>query len=205
MSFQSVHDMLTPPGIVRKTKFWDFFDGDSLRSWWTLTDSTGTGSGAMNDAIDGGYRLTSGTGFFDLIRIDFNNISHYEETGCVFIGILNIDSITSNTQSAGLADTGPASPHRALYKNASGSTFLQLETNGGSTTTGDSSIAIDTVTHKAQINMRSASALLTIDDLLEVVNTANLPTQPMQPTLVMLGQAGSAKTGNYNYCEAYNT
>jgi len=198
-------DYLNAPGVVPLQRVVDNFDGDSLNERWTLTDSTGTGSGAMNDAVDGGYRLTSGTGFFDTIRIDFNNIAHYEETGCVFIGILNIDSTTSNTQSAGLADTGPASPHRALYKNASGSTFLQLETNGGSTTTGDSSIAIDTATHKAQIDMRSASALLTIDDSLEIVNTANLPTQPMQPTLVMLGQAGSAKTGNYNYCEVFNS
>jgi len=206
MSFQSVHDMLVPPGQVRKQKFWDFFDGDSLRSWWTEADGAGTGSGAMADEVDGGYQLTTGTSDNNWRRLTFDDLArHYEPTGSVFIIICNRDSTLSRFF-AGLINPKNAANQTILVDNDTDNTFYELATVDGSTTNAvATSVTVDTTVRKHFGILNAASAKLSIDDTLEAISTSNLPTVKLQPIFAVQTRTTAARTGNIRRYEAYNT
>jgi len=207
MSFQSVHDLLTPPGVVRKQKFWDWFSGDSLKSYWTFANESGSGgSGAMQDAVNGGYQITTDTSSNDYSGISFSNIAnHYSATASSFIAVANRDSTLSRYW-AGLMETKNGVGDYYICDNVSANTFYILKTSdGGTNTDTNTSVAVDTTVRKSQGISNNSSIALWLDDVLEAINTANLPTTALQPNYVVMTNTTAAKTGSIRYFEAYNT
>ena len=205
MSFQSVHDLLTPPAVIRKTKFWDWFDGDSLKSWWTLTHKAGSGSGAMNDAVDGGYRITTGSTSSDNSIIDFNSINHYASNASMFIGVFAPVESTSRLTHVGMDDSNSFGEY-SFIENDTSDTFIGLKTRDGVTTTQiDSTVAIDEVYHNHRIVLGSASHNLFMDGTLEVAKTTNLPTADLQPAFRIFTRTSASRSIDCLRCEVYNT
>ncbi len=97
MTFDSVYQILNPLSVVRKQHFWEWFDGAALDSRWTFYDIVGTNSGAMEDSIDGGYAVTTGTTNNDRGGIWFNGINQYAFDGSVFFAVVKNDAIATNT------------------------------------------------------------------------------------------------------------
>ena len=209
MTFSSVYEILTPLTTVRKTKFWDWFDGDDLRSWWTKRDRAGTGTFAMADAVGEGFSIQSGAVANDISQIDFNDIRHYSNTVSIVQAIIRALSTASQ-----FAVVGFVNPATAVNIN-----FSEVGTNTGqdatnfSITTADattvsatgSDLALDTIFRLHKIEMTSTSNIYSIDGVIKVTKITNLPTNKLQPFFMVVTSVSSAKEGRIRYLEAYNT
>jgi len=204
MSFQSVHDLLVPPGIVRKQKFWDFFDGDSLRSWWNVNS---TGSNGMVDTVDEGYFLTTGTADNNRESIDHNDINHYSATGATCIFVMRNTETTLRRFFAGFKDSESFGHYAVIdddTDNGSGNVEL-VSRDGSSTGAVDLGLSLDETFHKWQLNFRTSSVLAFRDNVLSGLATSNLPTTAQQLNAAAQTRTTAARTAHIRYFEAFNT
>ena len=209
MTFDSVYSLLTPPAVVRKQRFWDWFDGDALRNFWNVTDYNGSGGSAiMEDVLDRGLRIIPGASNANEVAINFNNIRQYAHDGLVFIST-NLRGGTSRALHTGLTETASAANRNNTYirwRNDTNQTFIDM-LNGvnASNTITTSSLSVDTAWHVYKGELRSASALGWIDGILEAISTTNLPDVVMQPNVVSINRSAGAKANFIRYYEVYNT
>lgn len=185
-------------GTVAKSRCVDNFSGDSLDEMWT---AGGTGSGAMNDAVNGGYRITTGASTNDFYHISFNNSSrHYSNTGSVFVLTCNRNT-TLARYFAGLANNTSFTSNFFLVDNDNTNSFYRLKVGASNV---DTSIAVDTTVRTSMGILKSASASLSIDGSLEAISTSNLPSNQLQPSYVVQTKTTAAATGDITFMEAYN-
>jgi hypothetical protein len=201
----SVYELMHPLTIERKTRFWDWFDGDDLRNWWNFTDVAGTGSGAMVDSVDEGYGVTSGASDNNNSEIDFNNIEHYDFNNSIVQFIARTTLSTSRFLISGLMTDKTVQTHLAGFQDDSDRTFSVLNTGNGSETLVDTTLGHDTNFHIIKIDIFPTFVKLYIDGALEATSTSNLPDQAMQPYFRMGTRTTAARTGHIRYLEAYNT
>ena len=182
------------------------FSGSDLDSEWTFTDHLGTGSGAMNDAVDGGYTITSDSTTFDNSSINFNDINHYSHNSSVIISSFKRDGTDSWTQTmlveqlASLSDTG------IQILDDTDNTYKQMNTRlNGSGTAVDSSVVIDTLMTTYKLELKASSCVAHINGTLEIIKTTDLPDVALQPVFRVGTRTTAAKTGSIRYMEAYNT
>ena len=123
MAFPSVYEMFAPLTTVRKQHFWDYFSGATLNSRWTVDNHSFGGTATMQDEVDGGVRITGGTGTNHSCEINFNDIRPFAHDGSVFIGVCkpNLDYSTTNM----FADIGFTSPD---YRNATDQSTFNIHT-----------------------------------------------------------------------------
>jgi len=204
----SMYENLTTLGFSEEQKqhFVEWFSGDSLDSIWTFTDHAGTGSGAMNDAVDGGYRITTGATTDNNSSINFNDINQYSHNASVFEVVIRRNTTFTQSQSglaeqiASLADTWIA------YRDDTSSSFKELQTKLNSSTTNvDSTVSIDTDLTRVRLETKASSALMWIAGSLECISTTNLPDVALQPFVRSYTRNSSASTTDITYLEVYNT
>jgi len=205
-AFASMTEALDPaPTIVPKTHFVEWFSGDALDSIWTLD---GTGSGAMNDAVNGGYRLTTTSTTNEDERIYFNNIRHYAHDGSVFISVASMNSATDSLMHTGLIEqlTDTTDTRIQLYQFNPNETNVILVTSVNTVDNKvDTGVVISTDTIKYKMELKSASALAWMDDDLTAISTASLPDVAMQPFHSITTRTTAVKTSDIRYMECFNT
>jgi len=202
----SVLSLITPPNVIRKQHFWDWFDGTQLKSIWDAT-TIGGGTHAMDDNTNGGFEFTSSTTNGSTGLITFNDKRHYAHNGSVVIGVVKSDLATSQFLQFGLTEQASApTDTRAMYINWSVNTYqrLQCTLNGTSSTT-DTSQTVDTNTHRAKVTLDTTSCKLLLDGVFEGVSTSNLPDVTMQPYWRCANQGTVTRVFHIRYLEAYNT
>ena len=208
-AFQSLTDALDPaPIIVPKQHFVEWFSGDAIDTIWTVTTLAGSNTEQMSDGVNQGYEIITGTSSANRSSIAFNNIRHYEETGCVFIHVSQVTSTASIGSQTGLSATAPEIGDDTIavgYDTALLGTNYMLKTERVSSTITDTGVAADTNFHKFKGQMRASSALASVDDVLSAVSTANLSINPMQPIHEVITRTAASKTARIRYYEAYNT
>lgn len=206
----SIYETVTPGGLseVKSQHKVVHFSGSQLNTEWTFTNDAGSGSGAMSDVIDDGYKITTGASNNNSSRIHFNDIRHYSNTSSVFIMIAKIGSTSTIGARMGLANVQSV----AAISNSIG--FRYFSTVGanfqGSTVDGSTENAVtltvaDTNFHTFQGELKTTAAKFIIDGVLEGVSTSNLPTSNMDPFLWIQTKTTAASTGNIRFMEAYNT
>jgi hypothetical protein len=204
---QSLIDQIVPVGQVPLSHFTDNFDGSVLNERWKFTDTTGTGSHGMGDSVDGGYELRTGASIGSNQKLDFNNIRHYDpSTGLTFIAEGKMSTNASNAlgnwglNNDAFTDAAYWASHTATDAN-----FHFYTAKASSFTFNASSIANDTNWHRFRSIIDAASAKCWLDDVLEVVNTADLPTVKLQPFMrVIVDNPAIVVTQSTRYYEAYN-
>ena len=194
-------DYLTPPGVVPLQRAVDNFDGDTLNERWTITD-IGTGSGGMNDVVDGGYSMTTGTTSADARTLDFNDIRQYDFDACVFTAIVSQESTASIHTSYGVS--GGSGSMTGSHRSLSNTNFRFLTYDGITANVVYTSVAADTSWHKHVGIQQASSGVYFLDDVLEVISTSNMPTAKMQPLLDVKTATSAAKTMNVRFYEVYN-
>ena len=204
MSFQSVHDLLTPPSIVRKTKFWDWFDGDSLKSWWTTRDVVGTGTFAMSDAVDEGFKISTGGSSGDRSEIYFNDIRHYSETGSIIIWVAKAVDSTNALTDIGSTNDGTTTAYSIIRFHTGQANWNYLSKGAGAGSI-DLGIARDNNFNEWKISHNTASVTIFNNDILTGVATSNIPTSRQQPYAASGAIEAAAKDLLLRRCEAYNT
>jgi len=204
MTFNNVYEMITPPSVIKKTWFVDYFGGDDLRAWWTFTDIEGTGTNSMLDSVDGGFEIRTGAFDDNESSINFNDIRHYSNTGAVNESITA--AIAATRFRSGFSENTDMSNSFALVDMDSDNTNYEVSTDDGTTETGTSTgIAVDTTTRRHKLQLGSANVKHSIDGILKVTKTTNLPDQRQQPFFAVKSRATNPKTGTIRYMEAYNT
>jgi len=206
---RSIYDLLTPRSVVRKTKFWDWFSGSQLNAYWNFNDIVGTGAGVMDDAIDGGFKITTGTTNNSRSEITFNDIRHYDADGSVFISVSKFDDAASimpqgmtegtdfsqltATHGYGVIPDTNIATARLFVSDGSTSSFLNLTTDWL------------TAFHRQECRSISSRVDAYVDNILEGTDTTNTPTGKVQPCFISRSRGTTASVCNIKYLEAYNT
>jgi len=209
MTESSLYEHLFPLTTVMRQRMVENFDGDALDTdRWSLV-TNGTSSGAMDDVVDGGYKIQSGTTIGSFGILTFNDKRHYSETASIGITVCKIVNNTNVRMRSGLAERHTSAlVHNSVMVLGFGSvTNFELETrtasSGASTDTG---LAHDSNFHSHKMKAKSASAELTIDGILRATRTTLLPVAKMQPVHAISNSGGATnESGSIRYFEAYNT
>lgn len=201
----SLYEHLFPLTTIMKQRVLDNFDGDTLNERWFEKNNTGTGTFVIVDAIGEGFSVKAGGTVSDDSLISFNNIRQYDSDNSEFI-------IVCRRSSNGLLDAGcsendsmASGTDGAFMRNNNADTFYKLVTVNVGNTQADTTINTDTSFHNHKVKNTSANSTLDIDDILEVTNTTNLPTDPVQPIFRSFTAAGpSSPDCRIKYLEVFN-
>jgi hypothetical protein len=195
--------------MAYKQHFIEWFSGKSLPSYWTFSQDSGTGTGAMVDEVDGGYEIhITSTANFSRTGINFNNKRQYNHDGSVAIGV--VKRVNANTQlEFGLVGNNVrTSLSYAIAIDDSLTTYKQLLTDDGSgDTTTASTTPISTEWTNNKIEIGTTNTVLTINGVLGVSTSTDKPTTKLQPMFLcesrIAGTSGSKS--RIRYMECYNT
>lgn len=209
MTFASVYEVLTPISTVRKTKFWDWFDGDAIRNWWLVSFTISDGSSGMNDVVNEGAFLTTGTTIQSGKFLEAGGVRHYSHTASKFIGIIQAENTTNNETAIGGNTEATGGPNNnfamvGVFSSISTTDFVIL-TGGGTVTGTAATFSLDTNFHTHLLENTSSNNIYFIDGGLEVTKSTNRPTLKLQSIVWQKTRTSSAKTGNIRYFEAYST
>jgi hypothetical protein len=201
-SLTSVYELTTPFGKERKQRFWDYFDGDALRSWW---NTSGTATISMDDTVNSGVKIVTTSTSGSSGTIDTNTINHYSNTGHVIISRWKSDSATNIDYIVGLA-TRTGATNRAYIILENSPNAIDLATRDGSTYSSVSFISSpDANWHNFKQQMTSTNFRGYMDGNFEAVKTNNLPADKIGMLISYTTQENVSHTGNISYYEAYNT
>ena len=208
----SIGELLNDYSSVRNQHFWYFFSGSNFSNYasrgWTYTDVTGVGTGGMVNAVNGGFSITTGGGANRESNISFNDKRQYSPTGSVVIWVAKATATSGSDVHLGFSNDATSasyqtSDHQANWEIDGGTQYLLTTGGSGATSTPIASgTAMGSDFRVGKIVCGATTISLSIDGVLEATNSANLPSEIMQPKFSVYG---NAKTGSVTYCEAYNT
>ena len=203
-SLYQTHDLIS---VVSKQRMVEYFSGSAINAdRWTSTNVTGTGSFAMDDSINGGFVITSGSSSGDRQQINFNDKRQYNNEGSSIIGI--IERVDNAQVKFGLFNQGTTDNNinRAFVENGATQTYYRLGTaDGSSQTMTDTDVGVDTTKRIINIVLTDENCKLYIDGTLKATSTSNLPADKLQPVFQNRALTNAAVTGKIQYCEVHNT
>jgi len=205
----SLYEHLFPLTTIMKQRVVDNFDGDTLNERWTNTNVQGSNTFAMDDAIDRGFKITTGTSTADHGQIDFNDIRQYKHNDSQIIAVMKNITTTTTRTTVGFNDgddIAVANNFTVVQNRFADLSFIQHIRNDGATsiTATNSSISTDANVHLYDILTTSTNNILSIDNSTEVTSTTDLPTSKMQPQFAVRNDVAAARQGFIRYLEAYN-
>ena len=222
-TFDSVYESTNPITTIAGQRMVEWFTGNSLNTdRWTDTAVDG-GSIAMQDSVDGGLLISSGTTANAAREINFNTIHEFSPTGAGFIAIVKLTPTSGNNISgfcgAGLKGGGNSLPssfanisYFESHQGASGSDFTHAigRSSGAPDEQIDTGVTRDTDWHLIKIENGASNSKLSIDGILRsngAVSSGNVPNAKQQPFFCAHhGTNGNgATTVGIRYCEVYNT
>jgi hypothetical protein len=209
---ESIIEYLTSLSKPLPQHFVDKFDGDILDSnRWTFINIFGAaGSSSMLDGINNGFQITSGAAINARSGIKFGDIRQYDNDGSRIIQYSKAISGTANIMNGGLSatsqvDAGSSNMNGIAYRRITTTGFYDFFTSNGATATAIStSVAIDLLQHRFQLDITSTAGYISIDGILEGTITLTLPTSGMQPFFASFTAAANAAVASIQYCEAFN-
>jgi len=189
---------------AKKLKFWYNFTGAALDSNIWTTEGAGS-SYAMVDAIDGGFRLTTGTSNSDSANIHFNDIKQFDDSASEFISVIKLTTLTNQITAVGLRDGEDFV--RMLFDSNTGSGEFTMQTKDGATAeTTDTGITGDTNWHVHSGKMLSASVEGYIDGVLKATHSTNIPDSgQLEPLYFVFNRTAATNSSDIRYFEVYNT
>jgi hypothetical protein len=201
-----MYEAFQPLTTVMKSHFVHWFSGKDLSAIWTLAGDSGH-AGDMVDEIDGGYKISTPNTSAGFVDIMFSTIRHYDHQNCTVIWVAKMGSTTNRRASIGFGNTSGSGSLLANSKYDSGVSANYLcQTSDGTASTTAGSVTADTSYHTQKIACITANTKLTIDGVLDVTKTTNLPNSNMQPWINSQSVVSAAiNTITVTYCEAYGT
>lgn len=199
----SLYERLFALTEVMRQRFVETFSGALLNERWLLTIGS-SGSGTMRDAIDGGYRLSTGTTANASATIEFNDKRPFDNDGCTMIAVVTPNQTTNTRLLCSLADVVGSFTNSVMVRHDSANSFYTLATNFSTQTS--TTVSLDTIKHVHKIVLTASDAKLFIDGVLEATGSTNLPTVKMQPVIEVFNKGITVDdTYDIHYLEVYNT
>jgi len=90
---KSLYELLNGNKIAGKRYSYDF-TGDGDLDGWTFFDTDTGGTSAMNDSVDGGYRITSSTISSQRCGLTWNGIKQFDALSSGMIQVTKVNSLT---------------------------------------------------------------------------------------------------------------
>lgn len=196
---------------IMKQRMVENFSGSALPPRWTFTNIQGSNSVDMSDVVNGGVVLQAQGGTNNRCKIDFgdNAVRQYVPNADYFIGIARLGTATSVRLDFGFCETASISAKtdtNILQVNRSASSFYRHQSEvGGSASSQDTDVPVDTTQHQYQIMGNASDLELYIDNVLKSTKTTDLPTGRQQPYLFVQAETGSSRNVFCNYIEVCNT
>lgn len=188
-----------------KQRVVDNFDGDDLNERWSKGATTGSHDGFMQDGKDKGYFIKSTDSLAGaLALINFNSKRQYNHAGCVCIA--TVQPHADSTCVVGFDNIAFANSLRAQGRTSTFTNwFIRSDDGGGMSSDTEGSVVFDTTKRNFKVELLVASGVMTIDGVLDVTHTTDLPTAKQQPEIA----GGADTTGtdrgmNILYFEAFN-
>ena len=207
--FASLYESFQDLTVLQKQHFVEWFSGKDIDSIWTKRSVTGVPTFAMDDVVDGGFKITTAATSLSQGIIDFNNIRHYSNIGSILLGVSKtVFGQAAGSQHIGFAGTTGSDPINSAHVHSNADIEFMIRTKDATTASNTSfTTAFDEAFHGWKVEVRASDVLGFIDGVQEVTKTTNLPTTKMMPFAgVNTGSATpSADTFNIRYLEAFNT
>jgi len=203
----SLYERLSALTQIMGQRVVETFSGALLNERWLTESIGGTGSFAMDDGIDLGFKITSPAVDGALGTIHFSEKRQYAFDESIIISVSRLNETTNFAMQVGLISDVSVSQtlQTAALNCGSPGTFRLRTGNATSSSLQDTSLSVDTVFHTSKVECSSADIKLTMDGVLEVTKTTFRPTVKLQPYAFTLASgASSARSMNLRYIEAYN-
>ena len=213
MVFESVLDTVNVPSVLKKSWFIEWFNGAQLKSYWDQNNITGVGAFAMADGVDEGFSISTDVNIADTSSIiDGNTERHFSPVGSVNIAIARRVSAVGRLF-LGLGnrtdgDLGNTPDESIRFDDINTLTFKRFATiNGVSSTTVNTSVAVDLLFHRIRQEATPTTTKGFIDGILEGTITTNLPDSgtKLYCGIVSSTLATSSSEVRIRYFEAFNT
>ncbi len=203
----SLYEHLFAITTIMKQRVVERFSGDTIDERWDLHNLSGTGSGAMVDAINEGFQVLSDTVSGRATAFGFNNIRQYDPVNCIVIFVARRVSTINSVADIGFTNDEPdgSSTHKAEVRLDQNNSVYALLTGDGTQTSQNGTVSTDTVFHSFKLELGSADIKMTIDGILDVTKTTNRPTLKLQPWFRASNRVTGAAELHIRYLEAYNT
>ena len=215
----SIYDKITASGTSAtnfKQRVVETFSGDALdTNRWALTDINGGTSGAMDDSVDGGYKVSFSTQASAWGGLTFNNIRPFDlqANDSIFIakrtygsaaggfraGISNTINTTENNTVTWSSNTS-ASPTGKFF------IWTKTEAEGWSQVKVESTTTIDDNWHVGKLESRSSGVTFVLDGVTAATHGTGQGSVKAQPYITGIGSGTeSGRSFSVRYCEVYNT
>jgi hypothetical protein len=210
MVFDSVLDMVSPVGEIKKSWFIEWFNGLSLKLYWDQNSILGAPVFAMAFGIDNGFRISHGA--VDPTQgsiIAGNTERHFDNTACVMESVQRRVEVNGRTEvgfanrtDGNLANT----PDEAMVvQDQSSLTFKRLITiTNVSTTAVNTTVAVDTNFFRSRQELFSARAELRINGILEATSSSNLPLAKLYAGMKQTNIGANIGESQIRFMEAFN-
>jgi hypothetical protein len=207
---ESIYEYLSSLSKPMPQHFVDNFDGDIIDSGrWTFGNTGGVGIFAMASAINEGASIIAQNTPSGDSELTFNLIRQYDMQSAVVISEFRRVTATNTVAAVGLTDgiliLGSLQATGA-WRDSTTDTFKELQHNNGlapSATTA-SDVPIDLVFTKYQIIFTSTALYGSINGVLKVTATTDLPSGQGQPCVEVFRPAAVAPEIRIRYLEVFN-
>ncbi len=206
MTELSLYEQVSNLSTVKKQWFFDLFQGDALDTdRWQTRDIAGTGTFSMSDTINGGFTITTSSTTSDRSQIDFNDKRQFSNSASVIIGDAKCDESTNRAFELGLTNTTSSGSDFINIRNDTLETFYNISTKDATTeSNSDATVSIDESWHRHNATRTGSSVEYSIDGVLEVTHSTNMPTAKLQPLFRATTRTTAPKTSRIRYMECYN-
>lgn len=215
----SIYDKITASGTSAtnfKQRVVETFSGDALdTNRWALTDINGGTSGAMDDSVDGGYKVSFSTQANAWGGLTFNNKRPFDlqandsiiiakrtfgsAAGGFRAGIANTINTTENNTVTWSTNT-TASPNGYFF------IWTKTEAEGWSQVKVESTTTIDDNWHVGKLESRSSGVTFILDGVTAATHGTGQGSVKAQPYITGTGSGTeSGRSFSVRYCEVYNT
>lgn len=218
--FSSLYESFQALTSVQVSHFVEWFSGSSLNTnTWKTHNDVGTPTYVMDDAIDGGLKVTctsennanASVGWAS----SYNGAGkrHYDHQNSVYIDVLKVNTAqsTHNNIPHGFSEnqrSDAAGNNASVFNSGNGfSAFFQTRTVSGTGTQTDTStaVAFDNNWHVYKIVLGASDNKFYVDGVLKVTATTTLPAAKVHPISGSQGTSGGSPSYSIRYVEAYNT
>ncbi len=212
MTFFSIDDLLNAQGHFPRSRFVEYFSGKGgtniPSAIWAFTNTTGSGTGVMNDVINEGFSVNTSAIASGDTHIDNGDIRWISPTSHIFICEQKRVSTNASVHSGCMESTTTLTNSFAfsvITDDTSGS-FKALDTSDGSSSNSflNSTISINTSWSTVRFDLQSSSVPFYINGTLEGTKTDLLPDQKMQQLCRTFNRSTTASEGRFRYLECYN-
>lgn len=208
-TFASMYETFQALTSIQVSHFVEWFSGDDLDSIWNKNTGNGSPTYAMDDVIDGGFKITTGSAGNNRGGINFNNKRHYAHDGSIMIAVWKSGAGGENQHLVGFSsviDIPLGLGDSALSIIENGFTVFRLQTSASATATRTSTdVSVDTNFHTHKVETTASDVDYFIDGVLKVTNTTNLPAIAMQPYIDVRNNLAVVNSVSITYFEAFNT